>query len=93
MPSRGIEAFFFLIIIAAGFGYILFSTGSAVPPGMKQSGIYGESDCLSIEVKRTIDFLYKSPISIFSRVSDVFIKRPRYFLDEAVDLILSLIHI
>jgi len=91
MPSRGIEAFFVLIIIVAGLGYILLSTRSAVPPGMKQSGIYGESDCLSIEVKRTIDFLYKSPISIFSRVSDVFIKRPRYFLDEAVDLIETVI--
>ena len=91
MPSRGIEAFFFLIIIAAGLGYVLLTTRPAAPPKMKQSGIYRESHRLSIEVEKTIKFLYKSPISIFSKVSDVFIKKPRYFLDEAMSLIETVI--
>ena len=88
MPSRGVEALFFLLIIATGVAYLILNTGPAVPPQkINHPVIYQQSYSLSIEVKRTIKFLYYFPISVFSKIGDVSIGRPQRFLHEALSLI------
>jgi len=88
MPSRGVEALFFLLIIATGVAYLILNTNSAVPPqNINHPVIYQQSYSLSIEVKRTIKFLYSFPISVFSKIGDVTIGRPQRFLHEALSLI------
>ena len=88
MPSRGVEALFFLLIIATGVAYLILNTGPAVPPQkINHPVIYQQSYSLSIEVKRTIKFLYSFPISVFSKIGDVTIDRPQRFLREALGLI------